>query len=267
MIETSKLKEVAVDFTRDEETACLTRVPASPTKAIRKALTTTHLRNPQPQYLPPTPNRYATPAQGPVVLNPFAGGGSCGNLFRLPRGNATFQLCGSGPGTLGIGRGVGHPAIPLQDRPVAACHQDLVQHALPHHPNTPDGLRAYQVQVVAWHTANPHLKPDEQHPYTLTLEMPPVGSHECWDCGQQDHRQQAAVCAGPILPEPEHDWCCIAGFITSAFNKERLATSSHVVNLIGYTLYMPYPDYAHYQANPYDREVNDGQGNGLGLSV
>jgi hypothetical protein len=43
-IETSRLKEVATDFAHNEETAHLTRVPASPTKAICKALTTTHLK-------------------------------------------------------------------------------------------------------------------------------------------------------------------------------------------------------------------------------
>jgi hypothetical protein len=176
-----------------------------------------------------------------------------------------FQPRGSGPGALGIGRGTGRPPIPLRDRPVSVRHQDLVRYTLPHHPNTPDGLRAYQAQVVAWHTANPHSKPDEQHPYPLTPGMPPVGSRECWDCGQQDHRQRAPVCAGTILPEPECDWRRIAGFITSAFNKERL-TAHNAVNFVNYTQYMPYPDYAHYQSNPYEGEVEDGQGNGQGLS-
>jgi hypothetical protein len=148
---------------------------------------------------------------------------------------------------------------------VSVRHQDLVRYALPHHPNTPDGLRAYQAQVVAWHMANPHSKPDEQHRYPLTPGMPPVGSRECWDCGQQDHRQRAPVCAGTILPEPERNWCRIAGFITSAFNKERL-TAHNAVNFVNYTQYTPYPDYAHYQSNPYEGEVEDGQGNGQGLS-
>jgi hypothetical protein len=96
--------------------------------------------------------------------------------------------------------------------------------------------------------------------------MPLAGSRECWDCRQQDHRQRAAICAGPILPEPKHDWRHIAGFITSAFNKEYLVTS-HAVNHVRYTQYTLYPHYAHYQANPYDREVEDGQGNGQGLSA
>src|ERR1700683_2184061 len=96
--------------------------------------------------------------------------------------------------------------------------------------------------------------------------MPPIGSHKCWDCGQQGHRQCAPVCAGTILPEPECNWHHIAGFITSAFNKEHLATVHNAVNFVNSVQYTPYPDYAHYQSNPYDGEVEDGQGNGQGLS-
>jgi len=95
----------------------------------------------------------------------------------------------------------------------------------------------------------------------------PVGSRECWDCGLPDHRQCAVVCTGTVLLEPERDWCRIAGFITSLFNKERLTAGSHTVNYLGYSQYTPYPDYARYQTNTYDREVDDNQGNGQGLST
>jgi hypothetical protein len=70
-----------------------------------------------------------------------------------------------------------------------------------------------------------------------------------------------------VLPEPERDWRQIAGFITSSFNKEHLATGSHAVNYVDYSQYTPYPDYAHYQTNMYDGEVDDNQGNGQGLST
>jgi hypothetical protein len=168
---------------------------------------------------------------------------------------------------LGIGRGIGCPPMPLRDRPVAMRHQDLIWYALLHHPNTADGCRAYQAQGAAWHAANPHLKPDEQHPYPLTLGMPTVGSRKCWDCGQQDHRQRALICVGAILPEPERDWRQIAGFITTAFNKEHLAAAPQSVNLVNYTQYTLYPDYAQYIANLYEGEVEDSQGNGQGLSA
>ena len=53
---------------------------------------------------------------------------------------------GVGPGALGMGHGMRQSPIPrqsLRDRPAAIRHQDLIRFALPHHPNTPDGLTAY----------------------------------------------------------------------------------------------------------------------------
>jgi hypothetical protein len=177
---------------------------------------------------------------------------------------STFQFR---PWCTRISCGINNPPQPLRDRPVAARHQDLIQYALPHYPDTPDSHRAYQAQVIAWHTANPHSKPDKHHPYPLTPGMPPVGSRECWDCEQQDHRQHTPVCAGTILREPEHDWCCIASFITSTFNKEHLDAPSHTVNYVRYTQYTPYPNYVQYQTNTYDCEVDNSQGNGQELSA
>jgi hypothetical protein len=83
-LETSELKEVAADFARDEETARLAREPTSPTKAIRDALASTHLQNPQPQYRPTVPSSYNPAIQVPLPQNPFAGGGGRGNLFGPP---------------------------------------------------------------------------------------------------------------------------------------------------------------------------------------
>jgi hypothetical protein len=114
-LETSELKEVAADFAHDKETACLACEPTSPTKAIRNALATTHLRTPQPQYCSPAPGGYDTVTQAPIPLNPFVGTGRCGNLFGPACGNSTFQLRGSGPGALRIGCGIGRPPMPLRD--------------------------------------------------------------------------------------------------------------------------------------------------------
>jgi hypothetical protein len=98
---------------------------------------------------------------------------------------------GAGPGAVGFGRGVTRPPAPtgltLRERPAMQRHQDLIQFALPHHPNTPAGLIAYRAQIAVWHTANPNRKPDEQHPYPLMPGTPPVGSRECWDCGLPGH--------------------------------------------------------------------------------
>jgi len=145
----------------------------------------------------------------------------------------------------------------------------MTRHALPHHPNTPEGLAAYQAQVVAWHAKNPNQRPDEQHPYPLTPDTVGVGSRECWGCGQQGHAQGAPVCAGAILPDYEQEWRRIAGFIARAYNKERFVASQQV-NYIAYSPYMQYPAYSQHQMYPssaYDGDIDDGQGNGQGLSA
>jgi len=172
-----------------------------------------------------------------------------------------------------MGRGIGCrqtlTSQTLRERPIALRHEDMTQHALPHHPNTPEGLAAYQAQVIAWHAKNPNQRPNEQHPYPLTPGTVGVGSHECWGCGQQGHAQGAPVCAGAILPDYEQEWRRIAGFIARAYNKERFVASQQV-NYIAYSPYMQYPAYSQHQMYPssaYDGDIDDGQGNGQGLSA
>jgi hypothetical protein len=270
-LDTSDLKDAAATYTRDEETARLAREPASPTKALREALSSTHLQAPSQQYRTPNPTAFPMPV-APTAHNPFLGAGGQGNLFGPTRGNI-HPFHGAGPGALGMGHGTTHPQIPsgqpLHNRPAAVHHQDLIQYALPQHPNTTEGQMAYRAQVVAWHTANPNRKPDEQHPYPLTPGSPVVGSRECWDCGQKGHMQSAAVCEGPVLPEPERDWRRIAGSIARAYHSERLA-ANHAVNFVSTQQYVPYPQYNHqqsYAGEGYVDDVDDGQGNGQGLSA
>ena len=260
-LDTTDLKDAAAAYARDEETARLAREPASPTKVLRDTLTATHLQTPHQQYrAPPMPTQ-----------NPFQTPGGQGNLFGAGRGSI-LPFRGGGPGALGMGGGTARPQIPaaqpLRNRPAVIRHQDLLQYALPHHPNTADGQTAYQTQVTTWHAANPNRKPDEQHPYPLTPGTPAVGSRECWDCGQKGHMQSAPVCAGATLPEPERDWRRIAGFIARAFHAERLATT-HAVNFVSTQQYVPYPLYSQqsYQGGAYIDDVDDGQGNGQGLSA
>ena len=82
----------------------------------------------------------------------------------------------------------------------------------------------------------------------------------------------ASVCSGLTLPEPKHDWRCIAGFITREYNKDRL-NYAQPVNYIGthYSQYTPYPNFGQYQ-HSYDKsayleELDESQGNGRGLSA
>jgi hypothetical protein len=265
-LDVNDLKEAAADFNRDEETARLAREPPSPTKAIREALATTHLQSRAP-YITPQYNVHENSAS-----NTFSRTGGRGNLFGPHRGIPT-PFRGAGPGTLGIGRGSPNTQPPtsqsIRDRPIALRHQDLIRYALPHHPKTTEGNTAYQAQVVAWHAANPNIRPDEQHPYPLTPGSPPVGSRECWGCGEVGHAQGAEVCLGATLPQPERDWRRVASYITRMFNKDRLA-SAQPVNYVGYSSYTPYPGYGQYQmypGNAYEGEIDDGQGNGQGLSA
>jgi hypothetical protein len=265
-LDTSDLKEAAADYSRNEETARLAREPPSPTKAIREALTSTHLRDIPHQYNPSAPATYNLAPRGPAQMNPFQGAGGRGSLnFSLARGTNITPFRGSGPGALGMGRG-NRPQQNLRDRPIDQRHADLVRHVLPHHPNTAEGHAAYQAQVSAWHTANPVDEPNEQHPYPLTPGMPPVGSRECWLCGKPGHMQGAPVCEGSTLPEPERKWHRVTGFITREFNKARF-TNSQPVNYVGYTQYNTYPDYNHrsYSGGAYVEDVDEGQGNGGGL--
>jgi hypothetical protein len=77
-----------------------------------------------------------------------------------------------------------------------------------------------------------------------------------------------SVCAGAMLPEPERDWHHIAGFIVRAFHAERLVTT-HTVNFIGAQQYVPYPLYNQqsHQGGASADDIDDGQGNGQGLSA
>jgi len=181
-LDTGDLKDAAVVYARDEEMARLAHEPASPTKALQKTVSATHIQPPcianQPSY-PATPNLFlATSGQG--------------NLFNTPHGGIQ-PFHGSGPGALCMGCNTnpteGAVASLLQNRPAATRHQDLLNFVLSQHLNTTEGRAAYQAQVMAWHAANPNRKPDEQHPYPLMPGTPAVGSCECWDCGQKGHMQ------------------------------------------------------------------------------
>jgi hypothetical protein len=273
-LDTKDLKDAAAKYNRDEETARLARLQASPTKVLRDALSATHIQTPQ-QYQNPQPNIYVAPTQA----NPFTNGGGRGNLFTAGRGTTLSPFRGSGPGALGMGRGSHSSAPParsqapvnrsIRDRPPAERYQDIIQFTLPLLPNTEAGIAAYRAQITEWHRANPHIKPDEQHPYPLTPGSVPVGSRECWGCGLPGHMSGAPVCGGLILPEFERDWRRIAGFITREHNKDRLA-QNQPINYVGahYLQYTPHPPFNQYQ-HPYGNfeDIDDSQGNGSGPSA
>jgi hypothetical protein len=109
-LDTKDLKDAAVKYTRDEETAQLAHLQNSPTKVLRDALSTTHIQAPQKQYLDLQPATYIASSQP----NPFANEGGHGNLFVTGRGTGLLPFHGSGPGALGIGHGAQGNPIPAQ---------------------------------------------------------------------------------------------------------------------------------------------------------
>ena len=275
-LDTKDLKDAAARYNRDEETARLARLQNSPTKALRDALSATHIQTPQ-RYQNPQPAHHNASTQ----MNPFTNKGGCGNLFVAGCGTGLSPFRGSGPGALGMGRAsqTNNPSIhtapvnrSLRDRPPQARYQDMIQFVLPQHPNTEAGMAAYRAQVTEWHRTNPHSKPDEQHPYPLTPGSVPVGSRECWGCRMTGHMSGAPVCGGLTLPKPERDWRCIAGFITREYNKERL-NYTQPINYVSthYPQYTPYPNFGQYQhlygKSAYLEELDESQGNAGGPSA
>jgi hypothetical protein len=94
-------------------------------------------------------------------------------------------------------------------------HADLSANTLNmlHHPNTPQGLVAYALQVTAWKTANPtkHSGGDEFAQYPLTPGTDPVGKGECFKCGHRHSRTGQHT--GPIVDPGETYYQCVANRI------------------------------------------------------
>jgi hypothetical protein len=66
-------------------------------------------------------------------------------------------------------------------------HMDnIIQCALPIHPNTPAGQALYNAQIVQWNTKYAGHQVSEIQPYPLSPGTAPVASGECWKCGIDD---------------------------------------------------------------------------------
>jgi hypothetical protein len=77
-----------------------------------------------------------------------------------------------------------------------------------HHPNTPQGLAAYALQITAWKTTNPtkYSRGDEFSPYPLTCGTEAVSKGECFECGH--HHSQTGQHTRPLMdPGETHYWC------------------------------------------------------------
>lgn len=111
-LDTSDLREVAADYSLDaENTKLLRQAPPSPTKALRDALSSTHLQTPQRPLRTPSPALHNVFPYQNVPVNPFQGQGGRGNLFAAPPRPPLFpSFRGGGPGALGMG-GIGHSGV------------------------------------------------------------------------------------------------------------------------------------------------------------
>ena len=149
---------------------------------------------------------------------------------------------------------------------------DARANTLPQHANTAAGLALYNAQIIAWNKANPgRLKANEFCPYPLMPGTVPLGSNECFGCGQIGHR--APECPTPnSIPPHERNWRAIAAIIFGVIRGRDPAS----VRYVGYapaTRYEPrqqwhpqndtYPQYAAEQSY---QEYQD-QGNGEGSST
>lgn len=139
---------------------------------------------------------------------------------------------------------------------------DARANALPHHPDTPGGKAAYDVQITTWRAANPgRIKPNEYCPYPLTPGTSELASNECFGCGHAGHRANDCPSSGSI-PDPERSWRAIAAVIYGVIRTRGANAVNYVATMQQWDprqqWYGPEPgyEYAEYQS----------QGNGEGPS-
>jgi len=126
-----------------------------------------------------------------------------------------------------------------------------------HYPDTPDGQVAYQAQVLAWKTTNPHKYKggDEYAPYPLTPGTLPVGVGECHTCGLR--HPMGTPHLRTIVDTFETNYRRIAGHIIRTSRNEAPAPKPANVQYVAAA-----PEYLAYLSH-YDEE----QGNGDGPAV
>jgi len=125
-------------------------------------------------------SRESSPAVTVPDANIFQGGtmGS-NNIMRA------FQTPSRGQGSFSHGGPPVYRANHLHHADLSANTINML-----HHPNTPQGLAAYALQVTAWKTANPtkYSSGDKFAPYPLTPGTDAVGKGECFECGRRHSR-------------------------------------------------------------------------------
>ena len=113
------------------------------------------------------------------------------------------------------------------ERPAHVRLADVLQKALPIHPNTAEGITLYNLQIVEWHATHGQNGPSETRPYPLSPGTAPVASGECWTCGHPSHLR--AACSKPRIPAFETKWRSIAQTIRRRAEQAAPAANVNVV--------------------------------------
>lgn len=110
-------------------------------------------------------------------------------------------------------------------------HRVLIANLLPHHPDTAQGWASYQAQVKEWDALWSGRRPNEDRPYPVTPGTKPVGSGECFACGDTPTVfHKATECPNKPLPEHERTWRAIAASIIRSSSSEAPSTPVALVS-------------------------------------
>ncbi|OCH93945.1 hypothetical protein OBBRIDRAFT_832251 [Obba rivulosa] len=76
-----------------------------------------------------------------------------------------------------------------------------------HHEDTEAGRRTYQAQLAKWLKDHREVEPNEYRPFPLKPGTQPLGSRECYRCGQDGHTGQACIASDAShIPDREGTW-------------------------------------------------------------
>ncbi|KAF8064449.1 hypothetical protein FPV67DRAFT_1419770 [Lyophyllum atratum] len=152
------------------------------------------------------------------------------------------------------------------NRPATDRWADVINLALPIHPNTAAGKVLYEAQVSEFAAKHGNKGPNEDRPYPLSPGSSPVASGECWKCGCTGH--MGGNCASTrMIPLLERRWRQIAASIKK--NATNPGGNSTAVNLVTEGTWMSREEYNDHIVHEFLREQMEaqGQGNGEGSST
>jgi hypothetical protein len=109
------------------------------------------------------------------------------------------------------------PATPAEKDAIRKRMKELT-----HHPNTPQGLIAYQNQVRQWiEKYGNDTRVDANSPFPLTPGTAAICSGECYRCGTHGHRgPECPLPRNQGLPLREGAWRAICGTVLGHINRE-----------------------------------------------